>query len=122
MKLITTILLTMFLLGCKAQEKQTLIYYDTVTVQALQKSYDSLLLINEILTDAIEISSTSVIADTFNFELIGNGINCDITKRGENVWYNLIVGPKRINADYIDGEIRIMLMDSLSTIGSSFIP
>lgn len=116
-KILTTILLTILFFGCKAQEPDfhgyTQEYMDSVIISYEQRIEN----LSSILESPIYLTSS----DTC--KLVSEGvIYSEINKKGDNVWYTLIDGSKRINADYIDGEIRIMIMDSLLTIGSAFIP
>ena len=73
------------------------------------------------LETVLDINETSVIADTFNFEIVDDRIKVEIDKKGHDIWIDLIDGSKRINADYINYSRSIMLMDSTYTVGSIYI-
>lgn len=114
MNKLTTLLLTIFALSCNAQEPDTLTYYSVEHV-------DSLINRIEFLESALNVNEVSVIADTFNLEIVDDRIKVEVNKIGYNVWVNVIDGYKRINSDYYNGVRSIMLMDSTHTVGSLYI-
>jgi hypothetical protein len=86
-----------------------------------QNIIDSLNMRIQLLEFELNVSETSVIADTFNFEIIDDRIKVEVNKQGHNVWVNIIDGQKRINADYINYTRQIVIMDSTFTVGSMYI-
>ncbi len=110
---------------CNGQEPDTLIYIDTEdheqVIVDMQNTIDSLETLIELLQSAIESSHQDIIADTFQVSLQDNQIYVEVKKEGHNVWFRLVDGPKRMNAQYYDYERKIYLMDSTHSVGTLYI-
>jgi len=104
MKHIITLLLTIFAIGCNAQEPDTLTYYSIEYVDSLQNRI-------EFLESVIDISEVSVIADTFNFEIVDDRIKIEVNKLGHDCHVEIIDGNKKIDAYYIDYERSVSLTE-----------
>lgn len=132
MKTQFTIVLTILAFACQGQEpdiecysEDTVLVRENRIIQTYKLKIDSVInsMYSQGYVDNIMLTKDlkSVIADTFNFEIVDDRIKVKIDKKGHDIWIDLIDGSKRINADYINYTRSIMLMDSTYTVGSIYI-
>ncbi|MBN2571882.1 MAG: hypothetical protein JXA68_07110 [Ignavibacteriales bacterium] len=69
----------------------------------------------------VQSSESTVIADTFNFELSGNGVKIEVNKENKNIWVDVEDGYKRMNLDYYKGARSAIIMDSTYSVGTLYI-
>lgn len=114
---ITAILLIILTLGCNAQEPQTIIkHLDSLNVVITEK--DSIILDREVKISTLQLSldtyndsEITVIADTLNFEVSGDGIKVEVTKEGHNVWIDLTNQDTIISVTYLDYIRNVILSE-----------
>lgn len=92
MKKITTLLLTILMLSCFAQEPDTLVYHKTNVVDSLTRKLNQNLTILDSLNRVIDslekyqISTNMVLkVDTINIDIIGNNTSVNIDKKGSEI-------------------------------------
>lgn len=140
MKTITTILLLIMVLGCSAQEPDTIICYDQDDMDlkdlllsdtidyfnevvserneqiALRNDSINLLLQQIAIKDSIilnNLTEISVFADTFNFELVDDIIKVEVNKLGHDVSVYLFNDVEMTKIEYLNNERTIILTDSV---------
>lgn len=108
--------------ACSGQEPDTLFYFDEAVHNSIVAEMQSK--IDSIQAEFFLYKSSTeeiVIRDTFNLEIADDRIKIEIHKVNHNVWVDIIDGQKRINADYVDYQSKIVLMDSTDTVGRLYI-
>jgi len=132
MKKITTLLLfSLALMAATCQEPDiecySQSYVDSLTLLNTQNCNEQLMY-NLIVIDSLEnhilllqsafnTDELSVIADTFNFEVVDEILKVEVNKLGHNIWITLTDGSKRTHLDIYDFKRTITLADSLTTVG-----
>lgn len=120
------IVFSLFLvLACNGQRPDTLFYFDedvhNAIVDEMQSDIDSIQSLLDLCRSALNSDELSVIADTFNLEIVDDRIKIELNKINHDVWIDIIDGSKRLNADYIIYEYNILVMDSTYTVGSMYL-
>lgn len=83
---------------------------------------DSIIYVRDAMIEIYQ--SPIIVADTFNIKIkdLNYGFDITLKKVDQNVWYDLVYGNMRLNADFFNLKSSTMIMDSLKTVTSSFQP
>lgn len=111
MKQIAIITLTILALSCSGQEPDTLAYYNIEYVDSLKNDYEQRIVNLQSIIDTYSSDEISVIADTFNFEIVDDRIKIEVNKLGHDCHVEIIDGEKRIDAYYVNYERIVNLTE-----------
>jgi len=109
MRKLTTLFVAIIVLSCNAQEPRPM--YSVEYVDSIKADYEQRIYTLQTVLETYDNSEISVIADTFNFEVVDDRIKIEVNKLGHDCHVEIIDGDKRIYAYYVDYERIVNLSE-----------